>query len=88
MLLFIARSRTEELELSCSQYSKREMAADGLYKMKKIRGVCHLSTSQETIATGIEHAVTKEDAVITAYRCHGCAYLGRDAGSYDYGSEH
>jgi pyruvate dehydrogenase E1 component alpha subunit len=52
-----------------------EMAADGLYKQKKIRGFCHLSTGQEAIATGIEHAITKEDAVITAYRCHGFAYL-------------
>jgi pyruvate dehydrogenase E1 component alpha subunit len=52
-----------------------EMAADGLYKLKKIRGFCHLSTGQEAIATGIEHAITKEDAVITAYRCHGFAYL-------------
>ena len=52
-----------------------EMAADRLYKEKKIRGFCHLSTGQEAIATGIEHAITKEDAIITAYRCHGFAYL-------------
>jgi TPP-dependent pyruvate/acetoin dehydrogenase alpha subunit len=48
---------------------------DGRYKMKKMGGFCHLSTGQEAIATGIEHAITKEDAVITAYRCHGFAYL-------------
>ena len=52
-----------------------ETAADTLYKEKQIRGFCHLSTGQEAIATGIEHAITKEDAVITAYRCHGFAYL-------------
>jgi TPP-dependent pyruvate/acetoin dehydrogenase alpha subunit len=52
-----------------------EMAADGFYKIKKISGFCHLSTGQEAIATSIEHSITKEDAVITAYRCHGFAYL-------------
>jgi pyruvate dehydrogenase E1 component alpha subunit len=52
-----------------------EMAADRLYKEKKIRGFCHLSTGQEAVSAGVEHAIDRNDKLITAYRCHGFAYM-------------
>ncbi len=52
---------------------KFEERAGQLYGMQKIKGFCHLYIGQEAVAAGAQSVLTKDDAVITAYRDHGNA---------------
>jgi pyruvate dehydrogenase E1 component alpha subunit len=59
-----------ELMLRIRKFEERSLM---LYGQRKIRGFCHVYIGQEAVAAGIESAITKDDAVVTAYRQHGIA---------------
>ncbi|MFK7933442.1 MAG: pyruvate dehydrogenase (acetyl-transferring) E1 component subunit alpha [Saprospiraceae bacterium] len=79
-------TRKKKLAYSAEQYlewyelmlliRKFEERALMMYGKQKIRGFCHVYIGQEAIAAGIESAITKDDAIVTAYRQHGTA-IGR-----------
>jgi pyruvate dehydrogenase E1 component alpha subunit len=71
----VSKERLLKMYSEMQTMRRMEMAADALYKAKLIRGFCHLAIGQEAIAVGLEHGITPEDLVITAYRCHPFAVL-------------
>ena len=50
-----------------------EERAGQLYGMQKIKGFCHLYNGQEAVVAGAISVMTKQDAMITAYRDHAHA---------------
>src|SRR4051812_35515314 len=63
-------------------YTRRvEIEAQNAYTQKQIRGFLHLCNGQEAVCTGLDSELTKEDAVITAYRCHGWMLTKRCGGT-------
>ena len=58
-----------------------EKAAE-MYTKQKIRGFLHLYIGEEAVATGVMHALTPDDAILSTYREHGHALArGISAGS-------
>ena len=62
-----------ELMLRIRRFEERALM---MYGQQKIRGFCHVYIGQEAIAAGMESAIRREDAIVTAYRQHGTA-IGR-----------
>lgn len=62
-----------ELMLRIRRFEEAALLA---YSQQKIRGFLHVYIGEEAVAAGIESAIRREDAVITAYRQHGTA-IGR-----------
>lgn len=62
-----------ELMLRIRRFEERALT---MYGQQKIRGFLHLYIGQEAVAAGMESAIRKEDAIVTAYRQHGTA-IGR-----------
>src|SRR5580704_11206017 len=50
-----------------------ETEAERQYKAARIGGYCHLSSGQEALTVGAVDAMTKQDLLVTSYRCHGFA---------------
>ncbi|MCO5582048.1 hypothetical protein L7F22_035939 [Adiantum nelumboides] len=81
-------SRNELLQMYTDMLTIRrmEISADLLFKSQQVRGFCHLYDGQEAVAIGLKAAISKDDAVITAYRDHGI-YLAQGGTAFEVFSE-
>jgi len=70
-------SKEEAVDLLREMVTIRRMetTANEEYRKKNIRGFLHLYSGQEACAVGIKSEMQELDTVMTAYRCHGWAYL-------------
>lgn len=65
---------------------RMESLCDQSYKLKKIRGFCHLYIGQEAIPTGMGNILNFKDPIVTGYRDHGW-YISRGGSPVDVFAE-
>ncbi|KAL7672893.1 hypothetical protein ACOME3_007772 [Neoechinorhynchus agilis] len=70
-------TKAEALKIYEDMFTIRriESVAGHLYREKLVRGFLHLCNGQEAIYVGTKLEYQPGDSVITAYRCHGFAYV-------------
>ncbi|KAK6630194.1 hypothetical protein RUM43_015054 [Polyplax serrata] len=71
----VSKDEAVKMYKQMSTIRRLETACGALYKEKIVRGFCHLYSGQEACCVGMKAAMRGNDAVITAYRDHGWAYV-------------